>query len=90
MASFVKSEKESGDNSAVTYPTGEFAERLAVLAAMLHADMPIRCASLNGVGSYDTHSDEAQTLSTNLGQTVAARWSPSSAIWKPANSTAGY
>ncbi len=72
MASFVQSEKESGDTSPVTYPTGEFAERLAVLAAMLHTEMPIKCASLNAVGSYDTHSDEANTLSTNLGETVAA------------------
>ncbi|HTA96545.1 MAG TPA: DUF1501 domain-containing protein [Solirubrobacteraceae bacterium] len=72
MAGFVQSEKESGDTSPVTYPTGEFAERLAVLAAMLHTEMPIKCASLNAVGSYDTHSDETVTLSTNLGQTVAA------------------
>src|SRR3984957_9791216 len=72
MASFVQSEKESGDKSAVTYPSGEFAERLAVLAAMLHTGMPIKCASLNAVGSYDTHSDEAGTLATNLEQTVAA------------------
>jgi uncharacterized protein (DUF1501 family) len=72
MASFVQSEKESGDKSAVTYPTGEFAERLAVLAAMLHTGMPIKCASLNAVGSYDTHSDEAGTLATNLEQTVTA------------------
>ncbi len=36
MAGFVKSEEESGDKSPVTYPKGEFAERLAVLAAMLH------------------------------------------------------
>lgn len=70
MAGFVKSEKESGDASTVTYPMGEFAERLAVLAAMLHTEMPIKCASLNAVGSYDTHSDEASTLSTNLEQTV--------------------
>jgi uncharacterized protein (DUF1501 family) len=72
MAGFVKSEKESGDKSAVTYPSGDFAERLAVLAAMLHTEMPIKCASLNAVGSYDTHSDEAGTLATNLAQTVAA------------------
>jgi uncharacterized protein (DUF1501 family) len=72
MASFVKSEKELGDKSAVTYPAGEFAERLAVLAAMLHTEMPIKCASLNAVGSYDTHSNEAGTLATNLSQTVAA------------------
>jgi uncharacterized protein (DUF1501 family) len=72
MAGFVQSEKESGDKSPVTYPNGEFAERLAVLAAMLHTGMPIRCASLNAVGSYDTHSDEAGTLNTNLEQTVTA------------------
>jgi uncharacterized protein (DUF1501 family) len=72
MADFVESEKKSGDKSAVTYPTGEFAERLAVLAAMLHTGMPIKCASLNAVGSYDTHSNEVDTLATNLKQTVDA------------------
>jgi len=72
MAGFVQSEKQSGDESEVPYPSSDFAERLAVLAAMLHTGMPIRCASLNAVGSYDTHSDEANTLSTNLEQTVGA------------------
>jgi uncharacterized protein (DUF1501 family) len=72
MASFVESEKTSGDKSEVTYPEGEFAERLAVLAAMLDTGMPIKCASLNAVGGYDTHSDEAATLTTNLAETVAA------------------
>jgi uncharacterized protein (DUF1501 family) len=72
MAGFVQSEKESGDHSVVTYPTGEFAERLAALAAMLHTEMPIKCASLNAVGSYDTHSNETGTLKSNLEQTVTA------------------
>jgi uncharacterized protein (DUF1501 family) len=72
MAGFVESEKKSGDKSAVTYPTGEFAERLAALAAMLHTGLPIKCASLNAVGSYDTHSNEAGTLAANLKQTVEA------------------
>jgi uncharacterized protein (DUF1501 family) len=72
MASFVKSEKETGDKPSVTYPAGDFAERLAALAAMLNAEMPIKCASLNAVGSYDTHSGETGTLATNLGQTVTA------------------
>jgi uncharacterized protein (DUF1501 family) len=72
MASFVKSEEETGDKPSVTYPAGDFPERLAALAAMLNADMPIKCASLNAVGSYDTHSGEAGTLSTNLEQTVTA------------------
>ncbi|MFZ1154601.1 MAG: DUF1501 domain-containing protein [Solirubrobacteraceae bacterium] len=72
MASFVQSEEKSGDASSVAYPTSDFAERLAVLAAMLHTEMPIKCASLNAIGSYDTHSDEAGTLNSNLEQTVAA------------------
>ena len=46
---------------------GEFPARLAALAAMLGAGLPIKCASLTAVGSYDTHSDEPDTLSTNLG-----------------------
>jgi uncharacterized protein (DUF1501 family) len=72
MANFVKSEKESGDKAPVTYPTGEFAERLAVLAAMLHTGMPIKCVSMNAVGSYDTHASEVNTLTTNLEQTIPA------------------
>jgi uncharacterized protein (DUF1501 family) len=72
MAGFVKTEEESGDHSTVSYPESEFAQRLAVLAAMLHQGLPIKCASLNAVGSYDTHSSEAGTLSDNLEQSVSA------------------
>jgi uncharacterized protein (DUF1501 family) len=72
MANFVASEKATGDHSSVTYPSGEFSERLAVLAAMLHTGMPIKCVSLNAVGSYDTHASEVDTLSTNLEQTIPA------------------
>ena len=72
MANFVTSEKESGDHAPVTYPPGEFAERLAVLAAMLHTGMPIKCVSMNAVGSYDTHASEVDTLTTNLEQTIPA------------------
>jgi len=44
---------------------------LAALAAMLDDEaLPIKCVSLSAVGSYDTHSDEVDTLSSNLGQTV--------------------
>jgi uncharacterized protein (DUF1501 family) len=72
MANFVTSEKESGDHAPVAYPPGEFAERLAVLAAMLHTGMPIKCVSMNAVGSYDTHAGEVDTLTTNLEQTIPA------------------
>ncbi len=72
VAPFVDKEGKHTYTSPVTYPEtgGEFPERLAVLAAMLEAGMPIKCASLTAVGSYDTHSDEKETLSTNLGETV--------------------
>jgi uncharacterized protein (DUF1501 family) len=72
MAPFVGPEGKPTYTSPVEYPAagGEFPERLAALAAMLAAGLPIRCVSLNAVGGYDTHSDEAQTLTTNLGQTV--------------------
>jgi uncharacterized protein (DUF1501 family) len=72
MAPFVGPEGKPTYTSPVTYPTngGEFPKRLAALAAMLAAGLPIKCASLNAVGSFDTHSDEVTTLSTNLGQSL--------------------
>jgi uncharacterized protein (DUF1501 family) len=76
MAQFAEKEGKLpyGPPAGVAYPTegGEFPEQLAALAAMLGAGLPIRCASLRAVGGYDTHSDEATTLSTNLGQSVEA------------------
>jgi uncharacterized protein (DUF1501 family) len=73
VAPFAEHEGKPGFTSPVTYPTagGDFPLRLAVLAAML-ADqaLPIKCVSLNAVGSYDTHSDERATLSTNLAETI--------------------
>jgi len=72
IAPFVTADGQPNDNSPVTYPTdgGDFPGQLAALAAMLAAGLPITCAALSGVGSFDTHSDETDTLTTNLGQTV--------------------
>ena len=72
MAPFVGAAGQPTYTSPVVYPTagGEFPIRLAGLAAMLAAGMPIKCASLTAVGSYDTHADEPTTLSTNLAQTI--------------------
>ncbi len=72
MAPFVGPDGKPTYTAPVTYPAdgGEFAARLEALAAMLAAGLPIKCASLNAVGSFDTHSDEVTTLSTNLGQSV--------------------
>ena len=41
--------------------------------------MPIKCASLNAVGSYDTHSDEAGHARPPTSARRSQRWSPSSA-----------
>jgi uncharacterized protein (DUF1501 family) len=72
MAPFVGPEGQPTYTSPVSYPTagGEFPVRLAGLAAMLAAGMPIKCASLTAVGSYDTHAEESATLSANLAQTI--------------------
>jgi uncharacterized protein (DUF1501 family) len=73
VAPFAEQEGKPGFTSPVTYPTvgGDFPQRLAVLAAMLDDEsLPIKCVSMNGVGSYDTHSDEKETLKSNLGETV--------------------
>jgi uncharacterized protein (DUF1501 family) len=75
IAPFGDHEGEPGFTSPVAYPAagGEFPKRLAVLAAMLDDEaLPIKCVSLSAVGSYDTHSDEQDTLSANLGQTIEA------------------
>jgi uncharacterized protein (DUF1501 family) len=73
VAPYGEHEGKPGFTSPVKYPTtgGEFPRRLAVLSAMI-ADktLPIKCVSLDAVGGYDTHSDEAATLSTNLGETI--------------------
>ena len=53
----------------VPYPSDaddKFPRRLAALAAMLAAGLPLRCVSLNAVGGYDTHDDQAADLEKNL------------------------
>jgi uncharacterized protein (DUF1501 family) len=51
----------------VSYPEDdEFPRRLAALAAMLQARLPIRCAALTAPGGYDTHSDQAESLPDDL------------------------
>ncbi len=51
-----------------TYPQSEerFPRRLAGLAAMLAAGLPIRCATLTAPGAWDTHADQAKELPENL------------------------
>jgi uncharacterized protein (DUF1501 family) len=57
---------QSGFTSPVAYPDGWFGDRLAALAAMLDAGLPLRVVALEADGSYDTHSDQAADLSERL------------------------
>ena len=53
----------------VTYPVSEesdFPERLAALAAMLAAGLPLRCVAITAPGDYDTHANQAETLGEPL------------------------
>lgn len=52
----------------VTYPTttDPFPHRLAGLAAMIQAGLPLRCVSITAPGHYDTHADQPKTLSDGL------------------------
>jgi uncharacterized protein (DUF1501 family) len=55
--------------SPVTYPKGDFGQRLAGLAAMVAGGLPLRCVAVTAPGSYDTHSNQAQSLTNGLKQT---------------------
>jgi uncharacterized protein (DUF1501 family) len=59
-------------DSAVAYPTGVFASRLAGLAAMLATGLPVRCVCLTAPGQYDTHANQTATLPNLLGETCDA------------------
>jgi uncharacterized protein (DUF1501 family) len=50
----------------VTYPSGNFGKRLNALAEMIDRDLPLRCVSLNAPGSYDTHSNQVNSLENAL------------------------
>ena len=58
--------------SPVAYPTGRnaFPARLAGLAAIIHAGLPLRCVSITAPGMYDTHSDQAGELTNSLALTA--------------------
>jgi uncharacterized protein (DUF1501 family) len=57
----------------VAYPQGEgdsFARRLAALAAMLAAGLPIRCAAVSAPGDFDTHDNQAESFDSDLKMTA--------------------
>ncbi|MGH3104518.1 MAG: DUF1501 domain-containing protein [Gaiellaceae bacterium] len=57
-------------SSPVQYPASTeregFPRRLAGLAAMLGAGLPLRCVALQAPGMYDTHSDQPEELARGL------------------------
>ena len=64
-----KGEREPGFTSPVAYPQSEeedFPRRLAGLAAMLGAGLPVRVVALTAPGMYDTHDDQPQELADGL------------------------
>src|SRR4029077_11615414 len=54
--------------SPVAYPSSDdaYQKRLAGLAAMLAAGLPLRCVALSAPGEYDTHSDQGPALAAGL------------------------
>ena len=65
----------SGYTSPVAnlYPDNtELSDQLSGLAAILAAGLPVQVATMSAVGGYDTHEDEANTLSSNLQRTCDA------------------
>jgi uncharacterized protein (DUF1501 family) len=60
--------KSGGLTSPVPYPKHEsdFPERLAGLASMLGAGLPLRVVALNAFGMYDTHSEQPEQLAEAL------------------------
>ena len=50
----------------------QLSDQLSGLAAMLAAGLPVQVATMSAVGGYDTHENEAATLSGNLQRTCDA------------------
>jgi uncharacterized protein (DUF1501 family) len=62
----------NGYGSPVAYPKVDsgFPDQLAGLAAMLAANLPLRCVAITAPGEYDTHSDQPQALADGLDVTA--------------------
>jgi uncharacterized protein (DUF1501 family) len=65
---FQSQDGKPGFTSPVAYPKSSdaFPKRLAGLAAMLGAGLPLRVVSLTAPGHYDTHSDQPDALAQGL------------------------
>jgi uncharacterized protein (DUF1501 family) len=52
----------AGVPHSASYPGGDFARKLEVLGAMLAAGIPVRAVAVDAPGSWDSHSDQANTI----------------------------
>jgi len=61
-------QSSNGISGPVQYPQSNdpFPQRLAGLAAMLAAGLPLHCVALTAPGEYDTHADEPTALTQGL------------------------
>jgi uncharacterized protein (DUF1501 family) len=69
LAPFRTSDGKAAYQSPVTYPTSgdsDFPQRLAGLAAMIGAGLPLRCVALTSDDQFDTHSAQAGTFDKGL------------------------
>jgi uncharacterized protein (DUF1501 family) len=69
-----KDGEPKGFGSPVAYPKDDdpFPRRLAGLAAMLAAGLPLRCVALTAPGAYDTHDNQSRELAEGLQLTAAS------------------
>ncbi len=69
--------KQNGITSPVPYPTGNdgFTTGLQGVAAMIAANLPLRCVALEASGSYDTHAGQTAALTPALTTTAASLYS---------------
>jgi uncharacterized protein (DUF1501 family) len=73
LAPFRDSNGNAAYSSPVTYPTSagtDFPKRLAGLAAMIAAGLPLRCVALSSDAQFDTHSAQAPAFESGL-RTIA-------------------
>ena len=69
LAPFRNSNGDAAYRSPVTYPksgTSDFPGRLAGLAAMIAAGLPLRCVAMSTDSQFDTHSAQAQPFDNGL------------------------
>jgi uncharacterized protein (DUF1501 family) len=73
LAPFRDANGNAAYTSPVTYPKSgdsDLPQRLAGLAAMIAAGLPLRCVALTTDDQFDTHSSQAQTFDTGLSLTA--------------------